>query len=177
MILCGPRKAPKAPISFQSPAPKPRAITKGNNTPSARPAPSRAALAPGHPQPKVFTVNPTSKAGMVNQLGIRRERQSSHPAQHAKPSALVDTAISKLAAVSIYPLRHAHELRPALLVRTFAVVRTSCRWLSRFATTRAPQPAALPDAVLSALASLQIEASSRTSSAKCQVVGRGSGSL
>ena len=83
----GPRNAPIAPTNFQSPAPNALTITKGKSTSKPNPAPASAILAPAHPPAIVFTVSPTIKPETVSQLGIRRERQSVHPAVSAKSPA------------------------------------------------------------------------------------------
>ena len=76
----GPRNAPSAPTSFQSPPPRLLIRTKGSNSPNPSPAPSSDSLAPAQPRASVLTAIPTSSAGTVSQLGIRRERQSVQPA-------------------------------------------------------------------------------------------------
>src|ERR1700688_3555980 len=82
-----PTKAPNAPASFQSPAPRLRRKTNGNSTSSPNPAPSREVFNPGHPAAITFNKTPTSNPGTVSQFGIRRLRQSVHPATSAKTTA------------------------------------------------------------------------------------------
>ena len=86
-ILCGPKNAPSAPISFQSPAPRPRIKTKGSKTPKLMPAPSRdiSSLA-------TFPAPPQSQSHQQTRHGqpigyFWRARQSSQPAHPAKLSA------------------------------------------------------------------------------------------
>jgi hypothetical protein len=83
-----------APTSFQSPAPIARMTTKGNSMSNPNPAPSRPAMAPADPAYIVFAAIPTSKPGTVSQLGMRRDRQSSHPAVNAKIPAM--TSVTSL---------------------------------------------------------------------------------
>src|ERR1700730_14732891 len=88
----GPKKAPRAPISFQSPAPNARIRTNGSKSARPKPAPSKASATPCHPAVAKFTAMPAKKAGTVSQLGIRRERQSRHPAKPVSTSAHTHTA-------------------------------------------------------------------------------------
>ena len=68
----GPRKAPNAPMSFQSPPPKARKATNGNNTSKPSAAPSREAFAPGHPAAITFAPSPVISPLSVSQFGMRR---------------------------------------------------------------------------------------------------------
>ncbi len=77
---CGPRNAPNAPTNFQSPAPKLRIATKGSKRSNPNPAPNKADLHPDQRKIIEFARTPTTSPGTVSQLGIRRERQSVHPA-------------------------------------------------------------------------------------------------
>ena len=76
----GPRKAPNAPTNFQSPAPRLRIATKGRRSSNPNPAPNSADLHPGQRKMMEFARIPITSPGTVSQLGIRRERQSVHPA-------------------------------------------------------------------------------------------------
>src|SRR5438477_5906013 len=78
---CQPKNAPTAPINFQSPAPKALNNTNGNRRSNARPAPESENRKPCQPCSAVCSVTPESKPGTVNQLGMRRERQSSKAAE------------------------------------------------------------------------------------------------
>ena len=53
-----PRQAPKAPASFQSPAPRLRTITKGSSSPRPNAVPSNAAFSPGQRYRIVLTATP-----------------------------------------------------------------------------------------------------------------------
>jgi hypothetical protein len=83
----GPTNAPKAPASFQSPAPRLRRKTNGNSNSNPSPAPRREVPSPAHPLVRTFAETPTSNPGTVSQFGIRRLRQSVHPAISANPTA------------------------------------------------------------------------------------------
>src|ERR1700692_3441100 len=72
----GPKRAPTPLISFQSPAPRALNKTSGSNKHSAKPAPSRADLAPDQPESKLRTAIPSANPETVSQLGILRVRQS-----------------------------------------------------------------------------------------------------
>jgi hypothetical protein len=87
----GPTNAPKAPASFQSPAPRLRRKTNGNSTSNPSPAPSREVLNPAHPLVRTFAETPTSNPGTVSQFGMRRLRQSVHPAISANATASPST--------------------------------------------------------------------------------------
>jgi hypothetical protein len=76
----GPNNAPTAPINFQSPAPNPRTSTNGSSSASASPAPSKLVNVPRHPPNKACAPTPTANPETVNQFGIFRLRQSTHPA-------------------------------------------------------------------------------------------------
>lgn len=78
----GPKNAPIAPMSFQSPAPIARSKTNGSNNPKANPAPSREILAPGHPEITDRKVIPARIPGTVTQLGILRVLQSETAARN-----------------------------------------------------------------------------------------------
>ena len=88
----GPVKAPNAPASFQSPAPRLRNITKGNSSASPSAAPSSEAFNPDQPLRTVFAMTPISKAGTVSQFGMRRQRKSVHPAEAARSTAPARTS-------------------------------------------------------------------------------------
>src|ERR1700722_4340555 len=75
----GPRNAPRAPTSFQSPAPRLLSRTKGKSSPNPSPAPNSELLAPAQPEASVFAAKPRNSARTVSQLGIRRERQWGPP--------------------------------------------------------------------------------------------------
>src|SRR5271154_1707056 len=81
----GPRKAPTAPINFQSPAPSARIKTSGSNRIRANPAPPSDALAPAHPEIEVRSPSPRKKAGTVSQLGILWVRKSTIAASRVTP--------------------------------------------------------------------------------------------
>src|ERR1700729_2175199 len=85
--MLGPTNAPKAPASFQSPAPRLRTKTKGSSTSKPNPAPSRDVFKPPNPLAIAFAAIPTSSPGTVSQFGIRRLRQSIRPAAIAKAAA------------------------------------------------------------------------------------------
>src|SRR5580658_7481006 len=87
----GPTNAPKAPASFQSPAPRLRRKTNGNNTSNPSPAPNREVFNPAHPLVRTFAETPTSNPGTVSQFGMRRLRQSVHPAISANATASPST--------------------------------------------------------------------------------------
>jgi hypothetical protein len=89
---CGPRNAPKAPVSFQSPAPRLRTITSGNSNAKPNPAPSNAVFAPAQPSVAPLAAIPRTNPGTVNQFGIRRQRQSVNPAVAAKIPASTQSA-------------------------------------------------------------------------------------
>src|SRR6516164_8805855 len=78
MSLSGPRKAPSAPISFQSPPPNARSRTKGNRMASPRPAPDREAFIPGQPSASVLTTSPNTSPGRQ-----KHDEQPSAVLQHA----------------------------------------------------------------------------------------------
>src|ERR1700678_3550086 len=82
-----PTNAPKAPASFQSPAPRLRNKTKGKSTSNPKPAPSREAFNPPNPPVAALAATPTSNPGTVSQLGMRRLRHSVKPAATAKATA------------------------------------------------------------------------------------------
>jgi len=82
-----PTNAPKAPASFQSPAPRLCRKTNGKSSSSPSPAPSREVFKPGHPPNSTFTDTPISNPGTVSQFGIRRLRQSVQPAISASATA------------------------------------------------------------------------------------------
>src|SRR5271170_3831881 len=82
-----PTNAPKAPASFQSPAPRLRRKTKGRRTSNASPAPNSEALIPIHPLASTFADSPTKNPGTVSQFGMRRERKSVQPATSANATA------------------------------------------------------------------------------------------
>ena len=86
-----PTNAPRAPASFQSPAPRLRRKTKGKSSSSPSPAPSREALSPNHPLASAFTETPIKSPGTVSQFGIRRLRQSVYPPISAKATASPST--------------------------------------------------------------------------------------
>src|ERR1700691_4032726 len=79
-----PTNAPKAPASFQSPAPRLRNKTKGSSTNNPNPPPSREVFNPCNPPVAALTATPTRNPGTVSQLGIRRLRQSVKPAASPK---------------------------------------------------------------------------------------------
>jgi hypothetical protein len=87
----GPTNAPKAPASFQSPAPRLRRKTNGNSTSNPSPAPRREVPNPAHPLVRTFAETPTSNPGTVSQFGMRRLRQSVHPAISANATASPST--------------------------------------------------------------------------------------
>jgi len=87
----GPTNAPKAPASFQSPAPRLRTITKGSSRSNPNPAPSRDVFKPPNPPAIELAAIPTSSPGTVSQFGIRRLRQSIKPAIIAKTTANPNT--------------------------------------------------------------------------------------
>src|SRR5580704_8058081 len=91
----GPTKAPKAPASFQSPAPRLRRKTNGNSTSNPSPAPRREVFNPAHPLVRMFAETPTSNPGTVSQFGMRQLRQSVHPAISANATASPSTAAFK----------------------------------------------------------------------------------
>src|ERR1700756_242698 len=76
----GPVYAPSATANFRSPAPRLFSNQKGSNRANARPAPSSDSFIPLQPPRKVFAATPTTNPGTVSQFGIRRLRQSVHPA-------------------------------------------------------------------------------------------------
>src|SRR6266481_1329231 len=90
-IASQPTNAPKAPASFQSPAPRLRRKTNGKSTSSPNPAPSREVFNPSHPPTATFARTPTRNPGTVSQFGILRLRQSVHPAISAKAIAVPST--------------------------------------------------------------------------------------
>src|SRR5215469_7826510 len=90
----GPRIAPTAPISFQSPAPSARSSTNGKNTASPSPAPSSDAFPPCQltlcqPQRTKFMITPAKNPDTVSQFGIFRVRQSVQPASSVSASATI----------------------------------------------------------------------------------------
>src|SRR3974390_3022255 len=72
----GPAKAPSAPASFQSPAPRLRSSTNGSNSTKPSAAPSREVLKPIQPPKVALAAIPTSNPGTVSQFGIRRLRNA-----------------------------------------------------------------------------------------------------
>jgi hypothetical protein len=80
-------KDPKAPASFQSPAPKLRNRTNGSNKSRPSPAPSSEAFSPLHPLSTEFAAMPTNNAETVNQFGMRRLRKSVHAAMTERSTA------------------------------------------------------------------------------------------
>jgi hypothetical protein len=98
----GPRNAPIAPMSFQSPAPIARSRTKGSNNPKANPAPSREILAPDHPEITDRKVIPARIPGTVTQLGILRVLQSETAAR--KTIAKTNAQIISRGAIQISSL-------------------------------------------------------------------------
>src|SRR5271156_1413179 len=82
-----PTNAPRAPASFQSPAPRLCNKTKGKSTSNPKPAPSREAFNPPNPPVAALAATPMSSPDTVSQLGIRRLRQSVKPAATAKATA------------------------------------------------------------------------------------------
>src|ERR1035438_10641952 len=89
--MLGPTNAPKAPASFQSPAPRLRTKTKGSSRSNPNPAPSRDVFKPPNPLAIELAAIPTSSPGTVSQFGIRRLRQSITPAIIAKATANPNT--------------------------------------------------------------------------------------
>ena len=63
----------------------------GKSSSSPSPAPSREAFNPAHPPASTFTETPTRNPGTVSQFGIRRLRQSVHPAISANATASPST--------------------------------------------------------------------------------------
>ena len=98
---CQPTNAPKAPANFQSPAPRLRRKTNGKSTNKPKPAPSREAFSPALPFAITFTETPTSNPGTVSQFGMRRLRQSVHPAISAKATANPSTTAFKQTPIHI----------------------------------------------------------------------------
>jgi len=139
--LCGPRNAPNAPISFQSPAPRPRNTTKGKSNASANPAPCRPALVPGNRQTIVFKATPSNKAGTVSQFGILLERQSSHPAHTAKSTARPNTALSILPTLPPPPVCLSHVAFREVFLGGASISTPNC-YLPAF---RIPERAAVTD--------------------------------
>src|SRR5580704_17836953 len=90
-----PTNAPKAPASFQSPAPRLRRKTKGKSTSSPSPAPSREVINPALPSARTFAKTPIRNPDTVSQFGMRRLRQSVYPAISAKTTASPSTAAFK----------------------------------------------------------------------------------
>ena len=85
--IAGPTKAPNAPASFQSPAPRLRKSTNGSSNASPTAAPSKETRSPAHRLKTVFAVTPINSPGTVNQFGIRRLRRSVHPAMSDNSTA------------------------------------------------------------------------------------------
>src|SRR5579863_4078953 len=91
----GPTKAPKAPASFQSPAPRARNSTKGSNNSKPKPAPSRESFIPVHLPANVFNTTPATNPGTVSQFGMRRLRKSVQPAIKDRSTAQPRIAVFK----------------------------------------------------------------------------------
>src|SRR5450755_764038 len=83
----GPVKAPRAPASFQSPAPRLRRSTKGSSNARPTPTPSSDASRAALPPRAMFMANPVARPGTVSQFGIRRLRKSVQPAIRANSRA------------------------------------------------------------------------------------------
>src|ERR1700676_2216091 len=82
----GPRKAPTAPINFQSPAPSARSSTSGRSRTKPSPAPSSDALAPAQPPSTLRIPTTRTKADTVTHLGILCGRKSTQPARRVTPT-------------------------------------------------------------------------------------------
>src|SRR5579864_7602734 len=85
-------KAPSAPASFQSPAPRLRSSTKGSSNANPSAAPNKESFSPVQPLNTVLNVTPTSIPGTVTQFGMRRQRKSVHPATPARTTAPASTS-------------------------------------------------------------------------------------
>lgn len=83
----GPANVPKAPASFQSPAPRLRSNTNGSNKPSPSNAPSREVFSPPQPPTTLRIATPAANPETVSQFGMRRLRRSVHPAIAANNTA------------------------------------------------------------------------------------------
>jgi len=91
----GPTKAPRAPANFQSPAPRLRSSTNGNNSSKPKPAPSRESFKPCTPAATVFNATPATNPGKVSQFGMRRLRKSEMPAITESNTAPVRIVVFK----------------------------------------------------------------------------------
>jgi hypothetical protein len=90
---CGPKNAPSAPTSFQSPPPRLRISTNGSNSPRPDAVPSRDSLAPCQPVTSVWSRMAIGTAGYVSQLGMRRQRASVNPAVRANMAERIQMAL------------------------------------------------------------------------------------
>ena len=80
-----PRNAPSAVTSFKSPAPSARTATKGSNNPNPSACAQQRELRTHPAAKKPYSAQtPTPNPGTVSQFGMRRHRQSVHPATAAK---------------------------------------------------------------------------------------------
>ena len=108
-----PAKAPRAPANFQSPAPRLRNKTKGNNNPRPTKVPSKDDASPVFPPRTVLRTTPATKPDTVSQFGMRRLRKSVHPAMIDNRTAPARIAGFKRAPVETCPnfvgIHHAVE--------------------------------------------------------------------